>query len=113
MSPTPAWVPFEQGATLGTRGSESGLILLDEEYKDAARISLERDAGNFPFAITCGIYWLIMHTRFFGEEADARNAYDAMKLDMQAIVDGIDSEDPAIQGPAESLLNSFTGKYPT
>jgi len=111
--PTHAWVPFEQGATLGSRGSESGLILLDEEYWDAARITLERDTSVAPFAITCGIYWLLMHTRFFDAEAAATSAYAAMKADIQTIVDGIDSNDPAIQAPAESLLDHFTDKYPT
>jgi len=45
---------FEDGATLGQKGSESGVILRDEEHPQEARITLERDTRTAPFAITCG-----------------------------------------------------------
>ena len=62
------WYPFESGATLGQKGSEGGAILRDEEHPQEARITFERDTRIAPFAITCGIYGCMMHTRFFSLE---------------------------------------------
>jgi hypothetical protein len=73
------WYPFDGGRSVGTPGSEAGTILADDEHALGARITLERDGATAPFAITCGIYGWMMHTRLFGAEADARLAYDAMR----------------------------------
>jgi hypothetical protein len=81
------WIPFENGETVGQRGSEDGLILLDDEYPGCARITLERDAVSSPFAITCGVYGWIVHTHFLSSENESRKAFDAMKLEINRIVD--------------------------
>jgi hypothetical protein len=80
------WYPFEQTSTIGATGSENGIILRDEEYSAFARITLERD-GHTPFAITCGIYGWMMHTRFFATEEEANVAFEAMKAELARIVD--------------------------
>jgi hypothetical protein len=59
------WIEFEGGSTIGEQGSENGLTLKDEEQVRGARITLERDTRIAPFAITCGIYGWMVHTRFF------------------------------------------------
>jgi len=74
-----SWYPFENGATLGLKGSEDGTILRDEEHPQEARITLERDTRSAPFAITCGIYGCMMHTRFFSLENEACSQYDKMR----------------------------------
>ena len=51
----------------------------DEEYSLGARISLERDCRTAPFAITCGIYGWMLHTRFFSSKFEAETQYEAMK----------------------------------
>ena len=43
-------------------GSEGGLIISDEEYKDSCRITLEKCERYY--AITCGVYGGMMHTAF-------------------------------------------------
>jgi hypothetical protein len=74
------WYPFDDGATLGTVGSESGIILRDEEHPAGTRISLERGGRNAPFAITCGIYGgRFLHTVFRGSEEEAVTNYKAMR----------------------------------
>ncbi|MGJ5140842.1 hypothetical protein ACQR1V_22855 [Bradyrhizobium oligotrophicum] len=83
------WQPFVQGRTIGQSGSEAGVILLDEEHCEGARITLERDGGVAPFAITCGIYGWMVHTRFFSEKEDARRAYEDMKQALDVIVQSI------------------------
>ena len=60
--------------------------MLDEEHTDGARITLERDGDIAPFSITCGVYGWMFHTRFFGEEAEARSQYDAMKVALSDLV---------------------------
>jgi hypothetical protein len=73
------WYPFDGGRSVGTPGSEAGTILADDEHALGARITLERDGATAPFAITCGIYGWMMHTRFFAADADAHLAYNAMR----------------------------------
>ena len=80
------WYPFHGGATLGHNGSENGVILRDEEHPQEARITLERDTAAAPFAITCGIYGCMMHTRFFSLETGAVSQYDAMKSALSALL---------------------------
>ena len=80
------WYPFENGATLGQKGSEEGTILRDEEHPLEARITLERDTRTAPFAITCGIYGCMMHTRFFSLESEATSQYDSMKIALAVLL---------------------------
>src|SRR4051812_9738354 len=80
------WVPMDNGSTIGRHGSEGGTILLDEEYDDGARITLEDDCAIGPYSITCGIYGWTFHTRHFCEEQKARDDYDNMKVELERIV---------------------------
>jgi hypothetical protein len=101
-----SWSDFDGGATVGQPGSERGVIVRDEEHSLGARITLERNGQIAPYAITCGIYGWMVHTRFFGLESDACNQYDLMKIALvgllrkanekrdegdQALLDGIGS----------------------
>ncbi len=65
----------------GAIGSEGGLILADEAYKDVCRITLE-DCGEH-YAITCGVYGAMVHTTFAG----GRKTYDEMKKELQDFID--------------------------
>ena len=74
MSPTghDEWQPFHAGKTCGEIGTEAGVILRDEEHVEGARITLERVERRRRFrrpvvryAITCGIYDWMVHTRCF------------------------------------------------
>ncbi len=80
------WYPFDQGATLGQGGSEGGVVIRDEEHSLEARITLERETGSAPFAITCGIYGCMLHTRFFSLEDEACSQYDMMKAALSALL---------------------------
>jgi hypothetical protein len=62
------------------------VILRDEEHPQEARITLERDTKTAPFAITCGIYGCMMHTRFFSLESEACAQYDIMKDALSALL---------------------------
>lgn len=82
MGYTEQWEPFDQGATLGGKGSENGTTLFDEEHVDGARITLEEN-GYQPYAITCGIYgMLFVLTTFASTLAEAKEKYERMKYDL-------------------------------
>jgi hypothetical protein len=103
-----SWVVFHSGETVGKRGSEHGIIMRDEEHPDAARITLERKCQTSPFAITCGIYGWMMHTRFFTTEAEALAAYSAMRTALSGIISTIPLEsDPELDTKMKKVEHSI------
>ena len=98
------WHSFDNGASLGQQGSEQGIIVQDEEHRDGARITLERDGGAAPFSITCGIYGLFVHTAFASDEPEALQMYSAMKERLDLI---IRSEQREISVPLEAFCDEF------
>jgi hypothetical protein len=118
------WRSFENGETVGTRGSEDGLILLDEEHPLGARITLESEtrsgsgtkSRSIPFAITCGIYGLFFHTRFFTYESEARNAFADMKTELARILALAGSETASGEETRHAVfaaISAFVERFPT
>jgi hypothetical protein len=97
------------------RGTEGGVIVLDDAHDLGARITFEQFDGGGG-AITCGIYEWMMHTRFFDIEASARRAFEAMKVDMDAILWRIPLKgDPDFDNKMRASgdeLSAFVDKYP-
>jgi len=100
------WSSSENGATLGQQGSEQGVVVADEEHGDGARITLERDGVGAPWAITCGVYGLLVHTRFFMSEAEARAAFDAMKEPLHKLA-AWDEHDQGLGQAIENFVREF------
>jgi len=46
-----SWTDFDSGSSLGTRGSENGIIFRDFEHSSGARVTVERDGDTAPFSI--------------------------------------------------------------
>ncbi len=103
--PNASWQPVDDGATLGQTGSESGIILCDEEHSHGARITLEKGGDIAPFSITCGVYGVLVHTRFFADEAEGQKAYDLMKPGLASIAAG-DALD------ASTAASEFVEQFP-
>jgi hypothetical protein len=107
---------MENGATLGTRGSEHGTIERDEEHTDGARITLERDATNAPFAITCGVYGWIFHTRFLSTADEGNWEFDAMKSGLADILALIPlQDDPDAEAKCNrvcEVIQEFVARFP-
>lgn len=100
------WKPFDYGKTISTKGSENGIIIKDEEYKEIARITLEKDEYT-PYGITCGIYGMMCHTVFAGGHDEALGKYEAMKQEIGQFFDaGIGSDDEISDWAA-----TFTSKW--
>lgn len=81
------WSVLNDGITFGQAGPEGGVVLRDEEHLLGARITLEQSGAIAPFTITCGVYVLLMHTRFFGSQADGEREYDAMKIGLVRVAE--------------------------
>jgi hypothetical protein len=108
------WKLFDNGATVGQRGSEGGVIVCDEVHEAGARATLERDCGSAPWTVTCGIYGWFFHTRFLGSEAEAE--FPAMLDGLAAIVDSIPRvDDPgadAKMGTVGEAISEFVARFP-
>jgi hypothetical protein len=111
-----AWVLLDGGSTIGQSGSENGIIVRDEEHGLGARITLERDSQHAPFAITCGIYGWMCHTRFFGSEAEAVVEYERMKGGLVGILEGIPRlDDPECDAKGRRVaeeIGAFVEQFP-
>jgi hypothetical protein len=98
-----SWHRFENGGTLGKRGSEEGTMVRDEEYSLGARISLERDCRAASFAITCGVYGWMLHTRYFGSKFEAETQYEAMKSALAVLLE-VAAKTAEIDGGRQVLM---------
>jgi len=107
-----SWSHFDDGASLGTRGSEHGVIILDDEHDNGARITLERDGGPAPFAITCGVYGCMVHTRYFGAEGEARHAFGAMKAALGELLDSQSAADSDDLSGMAAGVDAFVARFP-
>ena len=87
----------------GGKGSENGIILQDEEYQEACRITLEKCSRYY--AITCGVYGAMFHTVFCDFD-NYNDIYKAMKEDLAAFIDRETTEEEEID-----FYEYFTNKY--
>ncbi len=94
------WKHLESNENIG---SEGGLIIFDEEYNDACRITLEKTSRYY--AITCGIFGDMVYTAFCLEENN-KEKYVAMKKELQEFIDKDLSNDVRYE-----FYDSFTEKY--
>lgn len=87
----------------GEKGSENGLIIFDEEYKGACRITLEKCPKYY--AITCGVYGAMVHTTFCNEE-ESTSKFEEMKKEL---ADFVDKETTADE--ENDFYHYFTSKF--
>ena len=80
------WIEFDNGNSIGKKGSEGGKISNDQENINGARITLEANVGNIPFVITFGIYGLMFHTEFFSEIEIAVEYFKRKKIEINYIL---------------------------
>ena len=83
-----AWLPHESESE---KGSEDGWIIEDEEIPGICRITLE-GGGHTPYAITCGVYGLMVHTAFASDYDEAMGKYEGMKQELKGCARLLDNE---------------------
>ena len=87
-------------------GSEGGIVLLDEEYEQLCRITLEY--CHHYYAITCGVYGDMVCTAFCNK-INYIEIYKSMKNELQNFIDNVYQRD-TLDGRAE-FYKYFTDKY--
>ena len=117
-----SWHPFDDGRSIGQLGTEQEIIERDDEHRDGARITLERDVvlpsgRRVPFAITCGVYGWMVHARFLDHAEDAQCDYEAMRDDLGRLLAMIptrtdidDDVDGSIR-PIGDAIGAFVDRY--
>ena len=79
------------------------MIICDEEYKGACRITLEKCPRYY--AITCGVYGAMVHTAFCDEEESIAK-FEEMKKELAEFIDKETTEDEECD-----FYEYFTTKY--
>lgn len=109
------WFQYDEGFSIGTSGTDVGVITRDEEHASGARLTLEEEGSFAPFSITCNIYGWMFHTRYFSDEAEANDEFDRMKTDLDAILQTISGEeieeDEDARTAALEEISEFVEKY--
>lgn len=80
------WYQFDNGKTIGTKGSEGGIIVEDLEHRSGARTTIEKDCDIAPFAITVGVYGLLFHTIFCGTIDEAKTKTNILKRKVESLL---------------------------
>ena len=108
------WKTIAAGTTIGGEGSENGTILQDEEFRDRARITLEKDGKSAPFAITCGIYGWMFHTRFFSSLPETTVEYERMKAALSDLLASSADRPSTVAESADFLeaIKEFVRRFP-
>jgi hypothetical protein len=98
------WRTFDEGRTIGTRGTEEGTILSDHAHELGARITLEAGCRAIPFAITCGVSSLMVHTVYASSREEAESLLASMRGDLERLV--------SLKHPeAEAAASEFVRRY--
>ena len=84
------WLAYDDGRSIGKVSTEGGVILLDEEHEQGARITLKR--GNSYVSVSMHIRGWMDHTRFFSTDADAQREYRAMRSAVNNVLTVINTE---------------------
>ncbi len=100
------WNNVEEGKTIGTYGSENGIIEKDEEFNNSARITLE--ICEKYYAITCGVFGTMVHT-VFCDKYEKDKIYENIKKDLQDFLLKETTEDEEIQF-YEKFINKYWNK---
>ncbi|MDK2801648.1 MAG: hypothetical protein PWQ70_3267 [Clostridiales bacterium] len=99
------WYLFDNGSTIGTKGSENGVIIKDEEHESGARITLEKKVNHgIHFAITCGIYGLFVHT-VYCSDSEKSTKYESIKQDIDGLLKELNDDNMS------ELVDEFVNKY--
>jgi hypothetical protein len=85
------WISIENN--IGKIGSEGGPILIDEELPKLARVTIEKKTSPKPlgthYAITMGVYGMLVHTAFFKKWDDAIECTETVKILIETLFNNL------------------------
>lgn len=104
-----SWFSYDDGRSIGKVNSEGGVILLDEEHSDGARITLKR--GPNYISISCNVYGWMDHTCFFDTLQEAQREYVEMKFALGGMMRILSSTNGS-NIKAWEAISSFVRQFP-
>ncbi len=108
------WYDYDESYSVGTSGSDGGIIVRDEKHSFGARMTLEEDGSFAPFSITCAIYGGMSHTRFFSAEPEANEEFDQMKIELEKILSLVPADENADEDTLDEIsdeISEFVEKF--
>ena len=73
---------------------------------------MERDTDVAPYAITCGIYGSMLHTRYLSRAEQAQVDYEGMKEALAALLDLADDDSSEGRKAFSDGAKDFVERYP-
>jgi len=78
------WLPYKDGITIGAKGPEGDVILMDQAHPIGARMTIK--AGAEYVSVSCNIHNWIDHTRFFGTAFEAKRELANMEDALSEVI---------------------------
>jgi hypothetical protein len=103
------WQPYNQGRSIGVKGSEGSQIVRDEEHPLGARMTIKQ--GQDYVSVSCNISGKIDHTRFFREMKAAEQEYFNMQQEMTKVIGAI-SFSKAADIKVWEAISEFVTRFP-
>jgi hypothetical protein len=105
------WYIFDDGKSIGTKGSEDGVILEDFGNANGARVTLEQDGNIAPFSVTMGVYGIMFHTSFASTLEEAKNQIVIAKQKIDALFEHLktpeDTRNDKWEDDYHSIINEI------
>ena len=82
---------------------------------DRVRITLEEGFSRASYAITCGVYGWMVHTRFFGSRREAERHYSEMKVALSRILAAVPAKTEDLDNSVDCLsrmIGNFVAEFP-
>lgn len=83
---THQWNNFDNGQSIGTSGSENGIITADISHIFGARITTEKNGNIAPYSLTIAFYGLMFHTEFCGNELESKEIMNSLKEKIEVVI---------------------------
>ncbi len=103
------WQPYNNGRSIGVKGSEGGTIIRDEEHPLGARMTIKQ--GQDYVSVSCTISGMIDHTRFFKEMRAAEHEYATMKKELVKVMGAVSSA-KAADIKVWIAITEFVARFP-
>jgi hypothetical protein len=106
--PNTHWQPFDEGTSVGKKGSENGTIVYDLEHTGGARVTLEEKTDIAPYATTLGVYGVMFHTRFDSSKTKAEEFISHILPKIENLINLLTIPEEKQDGDWKEKFNALT-----